>query len=133
MLISRRNKFGRIDSRTLNFNSTFSMTIKMWYDQLFKAKFGNDSINAMRRVIAQAQVSHFFLRPSQKSWTILFKRSCLFCYVFHNCLRHILQTFEEIRHFWILKAIEDIPELPRHLQKYQAFPEMPRQLRNFFF
>jgi hypothetical protein len=25
----------------------------------------------------------------------------------------------------------EIPELPRHLQKLQAFLEMPRQLRNF--
>jgi hypothetical protein len=27
----------------------------------------------------------------------------------------------------VLQAIEEIPELPSHLQKYQAFPEMPRQ------
>ncbi len=29
------------------------------------------------------------------------------------------------------KSTAENPELPRHLQKLQAFPEMPRQLRKF--
>jgi hypothetical protein len=29
------------------------------------------------------------------------------------------------------QGIEEFLELTRHLQKYQAFPEMPRQLRKF--
>ena len=47
----------------------------------------------------------------------------------------MLQGIEEISHFrkslgifrnaW---EIEEIPELPRHLQKLQTFLEMPRQL-----
>ncbi len=56
-----------------------------------------------------------------------------------NCL-HMSQGIAEIRHFrksldisGNAKAIEEIPELPRQLQKHQAYPEMPRQLRKFEF
>jgi len=48
------------------------------------------------------------------------------------------QAFAEIRHFWKCLgnsrnayAIEEFPQLPRHLRKIQAFLEMPRQLRKF--
>ena len=32
----------------------------MWYDQLFKGKHGADSVNVMRRVIAQAQTMFYW-------------------------------------------------------------------------
>jgi hypothetical protein len=45
------------------------------------------------------------------------------------------QGIEEIRHFRKSLGISRNPlafqELPRHLGKTQAFPEMPRQLRKF--
>ena len=37
------------------------MKLGMYYDQSFKAKFGADSVNAMRRVVAQVILLH--LRP----------------------------------------------------------------------
>jgi hypothetical protein len=47
----------------------------------------------------------------------------------------MLQAIEEIRHFQKslgisgnALAIEEFLQLPRQLQKLQAFPEMPRQL-----
>ena len=47
----------------------FSLTLKLWYDQLFKAKHGDDSINVMRRVVNSMQ--DFFLWPSLETTYIL--------------------------------------------------------------
>ena len=45
------------------------MTMKLWYDQLFKIRFGNDSVNAMRRVIAQTQT--LYMWPSLNTTIVL--------------------------------------------------------------
>ena len=43
----------------------FSLTLKLWYDQLFKGKHGNDSVNVLRSVVNLMQ--DFFLWPSLKT------------------------------------------------------------------
>lgn len=47
----------------------FSLTLKLWYDQLFKARFGADSVNAMRRVVNLMQ--DFFFWPSLNTTIVL--------------------------------------------------------------
>ena len=39
--------------------------MKLWYDQLFKDKHGDDSVNVLRRVVNLMQ--DFFLWPSLKT------------------------------------------------------------------
>ena len=61
-------------------------------------------------------------------------------YVVKYCfVLYVSQGFEEIRHFrkslgisGNAQAVGEILELPRQLQKLQAFPEMPRQLWKFY-
>ena len=36
------------------------MKVKMHYDQTFKSVFGGDSVNALRRVVAQAQNIYYW-------------------------------------------------------------------------
>jgi hypothetical protein len=46
-----------IDSsvHTNSFSFLYSMRVGLYYDQTFKARFGSDSIPAMRRVLAQVK------------------------------------------------------------------------------
>jgi hypothetical protein len=57
-VVFRKSSICLCDANVKPFNS--SLTIKLWYDQLFKGKHGNDSLNVLRRVIAQTQTMFYW-------------------------------------------------------------------------
>ncbi len=54
--------YKKVDKKVISegFQCIVSLAVKMHYDQTFKSEFGNESLNVMRRVLAQAQNIYYW-------------------------------------------------------------------------